>query len=147
MKRAVVDASVAVKWVVEEEFSAAAERLLTMGTALHAPAHWLAEASNAIVAYSVFKGVLSADAAREKVAFLTELPVQDGKLQAISRIAADMALDLGVTVYDTLYLALAAELSVPFVTADRKLYDRVRAHGRWGQHLCWVADVPDSPMP
>lgn len=70
VKRAVVDASVAVKWVVEEEFSDAAERLLTMGTTLHAPSHWLAEVLNTITAYCVFKRRITADAAWEKATFI-----------------------------------------------------------------------------
>ena len=46
MIAAVVDASVAVKWVVEEPDSAAAGVLA--GPLLHAPAHWLAKAANVV---------------------------------------------------------------------------------------------------
>jgi len=144
MKHAVVDASMAVKWVVEEAFSDAAERLLTMGTALHAPALWLAEATNTVVAYCVSRHFLTAEDAREKVAFLTDMPVQEHKLPALGRSATDLALELGAAVHDTLYLALAIETNIPFVTADRKFYDKVAAHGRWKSHMCWVADIPDA---
>jgi len=142
VKRAVVDASVAVKWVVEEEFSDAAERLLTMGTTLHAPSHWLAEVLNTITAYCVFKRRITADAAREKATFILDVPYQECRLPEVGRSATDLALELGGTVYDTLYLAAAIELRLPFVTADRKFYDRVVEHGRWKSHLCWVADIP-----
>jgi predicted nucleic acid-binding protein len=98
MKHAVADAGMAVKWVAEEAFSDAAERLLTIGTALHAPAHWLAEATNTVVAYCASRHVLTVEDAREKVAFLTDMPVQDHKLQALNQIATDLALELGVTV-------------------------------------------------
>jgi len=144
MKRAVVDANVAVKWVVEEAFSDAAERLLTMGTALHAPAHWLAEATNTVVAYCVFKRLLTAKDAREKAAFLMDIPFQEHKLPELGRSAAELGLELGATVYDTLYLALAIEMNIPFVTADRTFYNAVTAHGRWNSHMCWVADIPEG---
>lgn len=144
MKRAVVDASVAVKWVVEEEFSDAAERLLTMGTALHAPAHWLAEATNAVVAYCVSRRLLTPDAAREKAAFLADMPFHERKLPDLARTAANLALDLGASIYDTMYLALAIDLNIPFVTADRKFHDKVTANGSWTAHLCWVEDIPEE---
>jgi predicted nucleic acid-binding protein len=144
MKSAVVDASVAVKWVVEEAFTDAAERLLTMGSALHAPSHWLAEATNAVVFYCVSRRLLTAEAAREKAAFLRHIPFQEYKLQELSRSATDLALALHASVHDTLYLALAVAKSVPCVTADRKFYDKVAADGRWSASMCWVADIPEG---
>jgi predicted nucleic acid-binding protein len=47
VKATVVDASVAVKWVVEEAYSAKAALLLRCDT-LHAPDHWSVEAVNAL---------------------------------------------------------------------------------------------------
>jgi predicted nucleic acid-binding protein len=143
MKHAVIDASVAVKWVVEEEFSDAAERLLTAGTTMHVPAHWLAEATNAVTAYCVFRHLLSAEDTREKVAFLADTSIREHRLRDLSRSATDIALELGATTCDTLYLALAVELNAPFVTADRKLYERIKVDGRWLSHLCWVANIPE----
>jgi predicted nucleic acid-binding protein len=147
MHRVVIDAGVAVKWVVEEEFSEAAERLLTAGITLHAPAHWLAEATSAVVAYCVFKHRLSADDAREKATFLADMSVKEHPLRELSRRATDIALGLGATTYDALYLALAVELGAPLVTADRRFYERVKADGRWLAHVCWVADIPEYPGP
>ena len=48
--RLVVDASVAVKWLVEEEGSASAERLLKGDHNLHAPRLMVSEIANALMA-------------------------------------------------------------------------------------------------
>lgn len=58
LRTAVVDASVAVKWVFAEDHLDAALRLLGQADSLLAPAHWLAEATNALWAKSI-RGDLS----------------------------------------------------------------------------------------
>jgi predicted nucleic acid-binding protein len=73
LKEAVVDASVAVKWVVEEKHSAQATLLLNYD-ALHAPAHWRAEAANALWA-KVFRGDLTAADAEERLLVLNRATV------------------------------------------------------------------------
>ena len=60
-----VDASVAAKWVVKEDHSAEAARLLDCG-ARHAPDHWRAEAVNVLWS-KVVRGHLTAAAAEERM--------------------------------------------------------------------------------
>ena len=63
MKIAVVDASVAVKWVVDEEDADSAAWLLLNAGTLIAPAHWLAEATNALWTSCTLRGELSREEA------------------------------------------------------------------------------------
>ena len=39
--------------------------------------------------------------------------------------ALEMAVEIGITVYDSLFLSLAVELDTSLVTADRELYERL----------------------
>lgn len=41
--------------------------------------------------------------------------------------AARLGRELGLTFYDASFIALAVELNCPYITADRRLYDRARA--------------------
>lgn len=124
MKAAVVDASVAIKWVVDEEFSEQADALLA-GTALCAPAHWQAEATNGIWEY-VRRGRMSAADARLRAATMINAPVEPVPLAALLDRAFDLALTLRLTVYDTLYVALARTRGIPLVSDDRKLLQRMK---------------------
>ena len=41
--------------------------------------------------------------------------------------AARLGRELGLTFYDASFIALAVELDCPYITADRRLYDRARS--------------------
>jgi predicted nucleic acid-binding protein len=45
LRAVTLDASVAVKWVIDEPYSEQALLLLSEGVKLHAPGHWLAAGS------------------------------------------------------------------------------------------------------
>ena len=125
MKVAVVDASVAVKWVVDEEFSDRAEALLT-GTTLCAPAHWQVEAVNAIWG-QVHRGRFSAEEGSQRASTLISAPVEAVPVAALFDRAFNLAVALRVTVYDSLYVALAKVRDIPLVSADRRLLRRMMA--------------------
>jgi predicted nucleic acid-binding protein len=118
----IVDASIAVKWVVEEPGSAAARALLSDGERLIAPDLVLAEIANA-VRKKLSRGIISREqavvAARTAERAFDELVPM--RLLAFSAI--ELALDLNHPVYDCFYLSLAARERLPLVTAD----DRLRA--------------------
>lgn len=139
MNRVVVDASVAVKWVIEEPYSDTAERLLTRDTELHAPSHWLAEVATAIWAKAAIHGVLGEAAALERIELIHDVTVTETPIRTLLPAASSLAFSMRLTVYDTLYLALARRLAVSLVTADRKLFDR--AAGEAGL-VVWVGDLP-----
>src|SRR5687768_5278017 len=102
----IVDASVAVKWLVEEEDSDRALRLLRTGSALLAPELVVAEAANVFWRYFQ-QGVLDSetavlDASRIHYYFSSLVSISD-----LAEQAAAIAIDLGHPVYEWFYLALA----------------------------------------
>jgi predicted nucleic acid-binding protein len=141
MRGAVIDASLAVKWVVAEEDSDRALVILRGVETLHAPAHWLAEAGTALWAKAAIHRLLSAAELQERLAFLASLPVAAAPLPGLIGAAGALALDLHLTVYDTLYLALAERLDLPLVTADRKLHERVASEARLAGLIRWIGDA------
>ena len=54
------------------------------------------------------------------------LPVKTYPSKALMQTAWEVAIEAGVSVYDALYLSLAYDRDCSLITADRKLYDRVR---------------------
>ncbi|HET8997852.1 MAG TPA: type II toxin-antitoxin system VapC family toxin [Acetobacteraceae bacterium] len=138
MTAVVVDASVAVKWVVQEDHSACAVRLLAY-QARHAPAHWQAEAVNALWS-KVFKRELPAEDAAERASVLLRAPVIGASISELMPLAFSISVAQSVTVYDSLYLALAEKLDIPLVTADRRLIARMAGSSSAGR-LIWVGDV------
>ena len=116
----IVDASVAVKWVTEEENSDRAEELFVADGALVAPELVLAEVGNAL--WKKFRnGRLEADQA---VRAVHRMPAFFGLLVPSFELAS-AAMRLSTTldhpIYDCFYLALAEREAAPIVSADRKL--------------------------
>ena len=115
----VVDASTALKWVLQEDGSDAAAELLD-GRILHAPALLFTEAANALWS-AARRGRLTPAEAADAVDLLMRAPLRQA---ADEPMLAARALQLGVLldhpVYDCTYLALAMRHEVPVVTADRR---------------------------
>jgi predicted nucleic acid-binding protein len=124
----VVDASVAVKWLVDEPFSDAAARLLDGRATLVAPDLLFAEAANAL--WSLCRrGDITRDDFAEAVDVLKAAPVAvPHPMRQLAASAARLAIDLGHPAYDCFYLALAVQEQYPVVTADRRFHDVVRKH-------------------
>jgi predicted nucleic acid-binding protein len=140
VKQVVVDASVAAKWVVEEQHSAKAASLLECET-LHAPGHWRAEAVNVLWA-KVFRGDLTAADAEERMVVLMRAPVADTPVPELMPRAFAISVALSVTIYDSLYVALAERRDIPLVTADERLIRRVAGDADLGKRVIWVGDLP-----
>ncbi len=118
MRAAVVDASVAVMWVLPEPDSDSAIAL--RDKVLHAPDLALAECGNALWV-RVHRGVLSKAEAETCFAALSLAPVRWVPTGQVTAEAMALALDLDHPVYDCVYLALAIALDLPLVTVDRRL--------------------------
>jgi predicted nucleic acid-binding protein len=119
----VIDASIAVKWVVEEEGTPAALELRRRGR-LIAPDLLVAECAN-ILWKKARRGELSREeallAARllqgAEIELLPTLPLLDA--------AAAIAIELDHPAYDCLYLALASAKDCRFITADDRLLSKL----------------------
>jgi len=129
----VVDASVAVKWVLRENGSDAADALLD-DDGLIAPAIWLAEAGNALWRRARMAEI-SVQEAGERLVELQKAPVASLGIGPHLDLALNLAIGLSHPIYDCLYLALALHQDTHVVTADRRfaaaaarpdLADRVR---------------------
>jgi predicted nucleic acid-binding protein len=114
----IVDASVAVKWVVEEEFSGAARSMA--GADLYAPDLLYIECAN-ILWKKTTKGDLTEAQASQALKELQTSPVVIVASAPLLERALAMAGRLRHPVYDCVYLTLAADRKVPMVTADERL--------------------------
>lgn len=119
----VVDASVALKWVLAESGQAAADALLDED--LIAPSLWLLEAANALWRRNL-RGELSVGEAEERLSELFNAPVTSIPIEDDLSMAAVLAQRLGHPVYDCLYLALAVREQTQVVTADRRFWTIVQ---------------------
>ncbi len=113
----VVDASVAVKWVLDEPDSAAAVAL--RDEELIAPVLWLAEASN-VLWRRVRISEVTADEARGLLSELMDAPVASFAMEPHLDRALQLAAEIGHPIYDCLYLALALHHDTHVVTADQR---------------------------
>ena len=134
-----IDASVAVKWLLPERHAAAARRLLRGRRELLAPDLIWAEVGNALWK-RCRRAELAADTARKILQDFRHFPLQTHAAEALVGFAWDLANRYGVTVYDGLYLALAVGRNCPLVTADRPLYDALNGHAL-SPTLVWVEQV------
>lgn len=132
-----VDASVAVKWLVSEEFSEQAERVAT--AELIAPDHFRIEVANAILS-KARRGQITADVARRLALGIPALAVTHVQQDGLLLEAFEIAAAYGRSVYDALYVALAVREDCQMVTADRKLYEAME--GVLPGRLLWVEDLP-----
>ena len=124
----VVDASVAVKWLVTEAFSDEAARLLDKQLTLIAPELLFAEATNALWAMCRRGDITKADFA-EAVDVLKAAPVTIPlSTRELAASAARLATDLDHPAYDCFYRALALQEHHPIVTADQRFHEIVRNH-------------------
>ena len=137
----VVDASVAVKWLVEEEYSRESARLLEADFTLLAPEMLFAEAVSALTVKHRH-GEIDHEELSDAVALLRAAPLATPlSMRELAASSARLAVDLGHPVYDCFYLALAIHEDYPVVTADTRFYDKVRRHPYLGDRVVHVADL------
>lgn len=138
MTRFIVDSSVAIPWVIPEIWSSEARLLLDSAHDRIAPG-WIAlENSNALWK-RVRRAEITPSQARQ---ILAVLPTYISYVEVASLVptALDIAMVIGQTTYDSLYVALAEHAGYPLVTGDRSLYEAVRQH--LTTHVIWIEDLP-----
>ncbi len=113
----IVDASVAIKWVLSEADSDRADRLFDEDD-LAAPRLWRTETANVLWKYWR-RGVLTSDEMSERLRSFGDMPVETMDDESLLEAAASFAAGLNHPVYDCLYLAAAVARNSVCVTADR----------------------------
>ncbi len=132
--RFVVDASVAVKWLVAEEDADIADQLAASGQELHAPRLMASEAANALWR-KARAGQIERAEASAAMALLTDMPVRWNDDETVGADAVRLALALDHPVYDCVYLALAHRIGAIMLTADGRLANAVATTEHGGSTL------------
>lgn len=115
----VVDASVLAKLFVAEEGSERTRALLETASEIWTSAHALAELAE-VLCRKVALGEVSREQCRLALDVAVRL-VSSEPLNGIVGAAAQIAQDLNLSVYDTLYLALAEKRGETLITWDQRL--------------------------
>lgn len=127
MDSAIIDASVAIKWIVAEPGSDEAFKL-AQSSRLIAPRLLLVECANVLWAKTRRRGI-TPDEAAEGFSYIAAAPIhylEDGDLLPDALVLAGQ---LDHPVYDCLYVAAARATEAPLVTADGKLHRKLSAAG------------------
>lgn len=119
MTQTIVDASVAVKWLVPESLSDVAASVLEGPWRLCAPDLLFAEVGNVLWKKTRRCELTRAESA-EALDTLLKVPFEIFPLAPLVPPAFELAASTGSTVYDCTYLVLAASLRAQLVTADRR---------------------------
>jgi predicted nucleic acid-binding protein len=122
----VVDASIALKWVIEEDDSPAARDLLSNET-LIAPDLLLIECAN-VLWVKARRSQLTREAATLALAAIDSVPIRIAFARDHVSAAQTIAFELGQSAYDSLYLALAFAERATLVTADEAFAKAALAH-------------------
>ncbi|MEQ1890189.1 MAG: type II toxin-antitoxin system VapC family toxin [Alphaproteobacteria bacterium] len=122
----VVDASVACKWVLAEQGSGQARKLVESGEQLIAPAVLLVETAN-VFRRRLRLGEISEVQARHALTDVRAVIYYLEPVETLIDAAFDLSITMNHPVYDCLYLALAQQQDCEMVTADKKLASRATA--------------------
>lgn len=136
----VVDASVVIKWYLDEVHTTEAEHLLDDRFELHAPELLVPEFGN-ILWKKCRQEEIEANEAQMALKLFEKQSVALHPHTSLLKTALLGAIETGQPVYDWTYLSLALSLACPFVTADRRFYIGLRNTG-FKQHLVWVENIP-----
>jgi predicted nucleic acid-binding protein len=147
VRKLVLDASVAIKWL--NPFEALADCANTVRAdyeqgqiSLLVPAFWDYEVANGINK-AVARRDLSEQEGREAIALMLAIRAQRIPL-ASPQESYDLARKYQSSVYDSGYLSLAEEMGCEFWTADRRLYNAVKDHLGC---VKWLGDYPVTERP
>ena len=133
MERFVLDCSVTMAWLFEDEFSEysqlARQSLLNEGTVAVTPSIWPAEVSNVLFQAERRKRITEGKV-NQALRVLSQLPIEVdflplGNMGHVLRLCRTYTL----TSYDALYLELALRGNIPLATEDNKLKKSAVAAG------------------
>ena len=137
----IVDASVAVKWVVEEPLRDVARDLLGQSEELYAPDFVLVEVASAL-AIKAMRQEISLRQAIEGAKAIERFYDQLQPTQQLIQQAMKFAFAIEHPVYDCLYLACAEALTTVVVTADSRFDAKAKSNGFGHRIMSLVAVLP-----
>ena len=135
----VVDASLVIKWFVPEVHSEAARRWLEASHDYVAPDLLFSEAGNAVWK-KVRRKELDVAEARQLVTDLARVAVETVATPSLLEDALALALTVGITVYDAMYLTLAVRLETEVITGDDRFASRVAEYPLLVPHVRRLKD-------
>ncbi len=134
-----VDASVAVQWVVPEASTPLSDTMLD-GFELVAPELLFVEVAN-VFRKKLAGGLIDVGQGRDGLAFIADhVEVRPMTRDMVIR-SFDLAHQLSHPVYDCVYLALTETIGARFATHDLELRRRVTRSG----HEDWLFEFPGGP--
>jgi predicted nucleic acid-binding protein len=132
MTALVLDCSVAIAWVFEDEANPATDALLDRvgRDGALVPAIWRLEVANVLIQAERRKRIAAADVT-STLSLLARLPIEDAAPAADRRLGAliDLARRHDLTCYDAAYLDLAVSRALPLATRDKALARAARDEG------------------
>ena len=123
----VVDASLVIKWFVPEIHSDAAGRWLEASHDYIAPELLFSEVGNAIWK-KVRRQELTRAEGQQLILDVSRVAIEAVPMRNLLPDAVALALGLGTTVYDAMYLTLAVRLETEVITGDDRFADKVVPH-------------------
>ncbi|MEW6237422.1 MAG: type II toxin-antitoxin system VapC family toxin [Candidatus Omnitrophota bacterium] len=137
----VIDASVAVKWIINETKRMEAIRFLNPEISRIAP-DFIAYECLAAIQKKVTRNEIGEEAGwRCYSTLIKEIPLELIDSSSLTHRAFQLANIIGHAIYDCFYLALAEDRDAMVVTADRKFYERVKASD-YAHLIAWVEKAP-----
>jgi predicted nucleic acid-binding protein len=135
----VVDASVAVKWLLPEAHTREAETLLADDITLAAPDLLYAEIGN-VLWKRVARRDISEEQAQEALGRLLDVEIYIAPTDGLVSDALELACRYRRPIYDSLYIALAVQQDTVLMTADKRLYNAMR-ETPLAKRFAWVGNV------
>lgn len=141
MTRFVIDASIAIKWVVSEDGSDDAVALLAAAP-FAAPELFAAECAN-ILWKKARASELTAEEALLAAKLIERADIELHPMRALIEPATRLAIELDHPAYDCAYLTLAIDNDWTFVTADKHLLNKLRgnAESPYGEALLSLTEA------
>ena len=135
-----VDANIAIKWVISNEFFCAEARAFleyaeTNGISLIAPPIFFSEVDS-VIRKHVFYDRMTKNDAYKAYMLLDQIPVKVLEIPSVRQLARDIAERFNQrAVYDATYAALAELRGCEFWTADKVFYNVVKSDLKYVRYL------------